>query len=185
MILSVAFSGVTMTIYLICMTYAIADDMDKILNTPTKSPMIEFYFEITKSKAGTNILVSAIIFLTALASFNDFASTSRLVWAFAADRGLPCGRFLSRVSKHHVSADTASSVSQTDCKMRGVGPSKVACSSKFTSPGYYHLRSFGPPSHWQPDRIFYTDVTATDRFDYLIFQPNPVHYDTQAARKAS
>jgi amino acid transporter len=106
MIFAVALAAITMPIFVICLTYTIADNMDKVINTRTKSPIIEVYFEITKSRSATNFLVSVIIFLATLALFNDFASTSRLVWAFASDKGLPFGRFLSRVSIHHVSADT-------------------------------------------------------------------------------
>jgi hypothetical protein len=71
---------------------------DAVTNTPTGIPLIEVYYQATKSKPATTFLVlmPAIVFIFTL--FNTFASVSRLIWKFSVDKGLPFSKFFSRVS---------------------------------------------------------------------------------------
>lgn len=75
-------------------------DADKALKTPTGFPIIEVLFMATKSRAATTALMSFIIFMGIVALFSTLASVSRLVWAFARDRGLPFSDFFAYVRNH-------------------------------------------------------------------------------------
>lgn len=64
-------------------------DIDKVTKSPTALPIIEVYWEATKSRHGTNVLVTMMAFILFISLFNIFASVSRLTWSFAKDHGLP------------------------------------------------------------------------------------------------
>lgn len=61
-------------------------------------PILEIYYQATNSKAGATILMIMTVFCIVVAMFNLTASTTRLTWAFARDRGLPFQAFFSQVS---------------------------------------------------------------------------------------
>lgn len=64
----------------------------------SRLPIVEIYYGATKSKAAATALVVVMhgsIFTVSL--LNIFASVSRLVWAFARDKGLPFHRFFTYV----------------------------------------------------------------------------------------
>ena len=72
-------------------------DVDTVVNTPTLLPIIEIYYQATKSKAATNLLVAMIALILFISLFNIFASVSRLAWAFSRDNGLPFSKTFSYV----------------------------------------------------------------------------------------
>jgi len=61
-------------------------------------PLIYVIYNATGSKAATNLLVSLVAVVIFAAMFNILASVSRLVWAFACDKGLPFSGFFAYVS---------------------------------------------------------------------------------------
>ena len=73
-------------------------DITTALETPTKYPIIQIFFQATGSKAATTVMMCAITSALVFAAFGSLASASRLTWAFARDRGLPFSKFLSHVS---------------------------------------------------------------------------------------
>jgi choline transport protein len=81
----------------ICLTYTIGD-VNAVTSTNTGLPMIEVYHQATKSAGATVVFIVAIALVLLVTLFNTFASTSRLTWAFARDKGLPFSHFFSRVS---------------------------------------------------------------------------------------
>jgi choline transport protein len=82
--------------FVICLLFTIGD-IDKVSNTPTGLPLIEVFYEATKSKNATNFLVSMPAIVLFFTQFNVFASVSRLIWTFAKDNGLPFSRFFTYV----------------------------------------------------------------------------------------
>jgi choline transport protein len=72
-------------------------DMGDALATPTGFPIIEIFFNATKSYAATNAMVSALIISMFFSGLGLLASASRLIWAFARDDGLPFPRYFSHV----------------------------------------------------------------------------------------
>lgn len=60
-------------------------------------PIVEIYFAATKSKTATTLMVLMHCFIMLVSGMNIIASASRLTWAFARDKGLPCHEYFSRV----------------------------------------------------------------------------------------
>lgn len=73
-----------------------ADDGSSSLTAATL-PLLDVLLAATRSRAAVTALVAPLALTTAVASFNMFASVSRLVWAFAGDGGLPCSAWLAVV----------------------------------------------------------------------------------------
>ncbi|KAL8991734.1 MAG: hypothetical protein Q9169_007699, partial [Polycauliona sp. 2 TL-2023] len=73
-------------------------DIDKALKTPTKYPFIEIFYQgVRNSKAGAIALVSLIEVLLVFCCISLMAASSRMMWAFARDKGLPGWQYLSRI----------------------------------------------------------------------------------------
>jgi choline transport protein len=98
MILTVVINGVFAFGFIVALLYCIGD-LDTILASPTGLPIIEVFYLATNSKAATNVLMVMILIVSAIGNFGIFASVSRLIWAFARDRGLPYSDFFSYVSE--------------------------------------------------------------------------------------
>lgn len=95
MITSVTLNAIMQLGFVICVLYCIGD-YDTV--AASGLPLIEIYYSATKSKAASTVLVlmHGSIFVVSL--LNIFASVSRLVWAFARDKGLPFSHFFTYVS---------------------------------------------------------------------------------------
>ncbi|KAF7521559.1 hypothetical protein G7054_g12410 [Neopestalotiopsis clavispora] len=65
--------------------------------TTAPLPLIYVLYNATGSKPATNLLVALVAVVCYCATFNCFASVSRLVWAFARDKGLPFSGFFGYV----------------------------------------------------------------------------------------
>jgi choline transport protein len=72
-------------------------NVDDALSSPTGYDFIEVFFNATKSHAGTTVMTAIPTALVICASFGFLASSSRLTWAFARDKGLPFSDFLAHV----------------------------------------------------------------------------------------
>lgn len=82
-----------------------AGDVDAAINSPTGQPYIAILLNATGSVAGTSVLVAYIILALIFCSTNVVTTSSRQLFSFARDRGLPFSGWLSQVSsKKHVPA---------------------------------------------------------------------------------
>jgi len=68
-----------------------------VTNTPTGLPLLEVYYQATKSKPASIILTLLPVIIIFFSLFNAFASVSRLVWQFSRDNGLPFSSFFAYV----------------------------------------------------------------------------------------
>lgn len=78
----------------------VTPDITSALSSPTGAlgfPIMQIFYDALGSKAGASVLVAILIVMTAAGSIAALATASRLVWAFARDRGLPGWRFWSKV----------------------------------------------------------------------------------------
>ncbi|KAK5998949.1 Choline transport-like protein [Cladobotryum mycophilum] len=73
-------------------------DLQHALESPTGYPFIEVFHQATDSVAASAIMTAILIVLCCSASVGILASTSRVFWAFARDRGFPFWRTLSSVN---------------------------------------------------------------------------------------
>lgn len=72
-------------------------NIDNAVASPTGYPFVEIFYNATKSKAGTTIMTCILIVLIICATFGYVASSSRQLWAFARDRGVPFSSTLAKV----------------------------------------------------------------------------------------
>ncbi|ERF75937.1 hypothetical protein EPUS_01303 [Endocarpon pusillum Z07020] len=96
MILTVVINAVFAFAFIICLLFTLGD-LETVLASPTGYPIIEVYYQATKSKAGTNVMMLMIIIVVLVSCFSILASVSRLTWAFAKDHGLPFADFFAYV----------------------------------------------------------------------------------------
>jgi amino acid transporter len=73
-------------------------DLEELSHTPYGLPIISMYYEATGSKVATMVIVSLLIIPLFASVVAVVATASRQARAFARDGGLPCSRFLDRVS---------------------------------------------------------------------------------------
>ncbi|KAK3172805.1 hypothetical protein OEA41_006130 [Lepraria neglecta] len=78
----------------------VTTDITAALSSPTGLlgyPFMQIFYDATGSKAGASVMIAIIIMMDAAATIAFLATASRLVWAFARDRGLPGWRIVSKL----------------------------------------------------------------------------------------
>lgn len=96
MILAVVINGVLAFGWIIALLFSVGD-VDAALESPTGYPIIEIFYQATGSVTAATAMMCAIIVVAFFAVFGILASTSRLTWAFARDKGLPFSNFFAYV----------------------------------------------------------------------------------------
>src|SRR3981189_2304157 len=96
MISSILINGLLGFIWLIALLY-VSPPLPTLLNFPV--PFIGIVSTAYANLGGTIFVELIIIYTAAAATIGLTSSTSRTVWAFSRDRGLPFNTFLSRVSR--------------------------------------------------------------------------------------
>lgn len=96
MVLSVLVNSLLAFAFVLVLLFFMGDPVAALM-TPTGYPVIEIYLQATGSIAGATVLTCFIIVPAAVCQFSIFASVTRLVWAFARDKGLPFSSFFSVV----------------------------------------------------------------------------------------
>ena len=79
----------------ICFTI---NDVQTVLATPTGYPFIQVFFDTTKSYTATNVMTAIIIVVLTSSVISLIATSSRQLWSFARDGGLPFSSFVATVS---------------------------------------------------------------------------------------
>lgn len=77
-----------------------AGDINAAIDSPTGQPYIAILLDCTDSVAGTAILVVYIILALVSCATNLVTTSSRQLFSFARDGGVPFATLLSRVSEH-------------------------------------------------------------------------------------
>lgn len=72
-------------------------DVETALSSPTGYPFIQIFYGATKSKAAATVMTSVIVVLAICATIGYVASSSRQLWAFARDRGVPFSSTFAKV----------------------------------------------------------------------------------------
>ncbi|KAI4240053.1 MAG: hypothetical protein LQ352_007731 [Teloschistes flavicans] len=72
-------------------------DIETVLKSPTGQPYIAVVLNATHSVPATKLLAVIILILVVSCSVNGVTTTSRQLWSFARDGGLPCSAWLSQV----------------------------------------------------------------------------------------
>ncbi|KAI9374179.1 amino acid/polyamine transporter I [Aspergillus egyptiacus] len=82
-------------IFLIVLLF-VAGDMDQV-TTSAAGPLLQILIDATKNKAGAICLLMLPLVCLVLAILSVMTTSSRLIFAFARDGGLPASRFFARV----------------------------------------------------------------------------------------
>ncbi|KAK5705172.1 hypothetical protein LTR97_002289 [Elasticomyces elasticus] len=76
-----------------------AGDIDAAVNSPTGQPYIEILLNATQSRKGTAVLVAYIVLALIFCATNVVTTSSRQLFSFARDHGVPFSHQLSQVSE--------------------------------------------------------------------------------------
>ena len=71
--------------------------LDSVLESPTGQPVLQAVYNATGSITGTEIMGAVLVVLVFFAAVSVTAASSRQIWAFARDRGLPFSAWIERV----------------------------------------------------------------------------------------
>ncbi|RMZ86993.1 hypothetical protein DV736_g5784, partial [Chaetothyriales sp. CBS 134916] len=93
----VAVNGVLGFLMVITLCFTLGD-IENILATPTGYPFIQIFFNATQSYVATNIMTSIVIIVFTSAVISELATSSRQLWSFARDGGLPFSSYIAKVN---------------------------------------------------------------------------------------
>ncbi|KAI4191057.1 MAG: hypothetical protein L6R41_000372 [Letrouitia leprolyta] len=94
---SVYLNGAMGLIMAITMCYCLGD-LQEVVKTDTGYPFIQVFFNVTKSYAATNIMTTIIIITLTACCISEVATSSRQLWSFARDKGIPFSDWFAYVS---------------------------------------------------------------------------------------
>ena len=78
----------------------VTPDIESALESQTGSlgyPFMDIFLTATRSLGGATTMIALVLFIAAFATVAFVATTSRLIWSFARDRGFPGWRHVSKV----------------------------------------------------------------------------------------
>ncbi|KAK3389586.1 putative GABA permease [Podospora didyma] len=78
----------------VCM---VLGDIQAVLATPTGQPFVHVFYNVVQSKSGASAMASILIIMSLVGNTNNIATSSRQLWAFARDKGVPYSDWLSAV----------------------------------------------------------------------------------------
>lgn len=79
----------------LCFTLGNVED---ILASPTGTPYIQVFYNVTQSTTATSAMVSMVIVVSIACNLTNNAAASRQLYAFARDKGMPFGPWLSKIT---------------------------------------------------------------------------------------
>ena len=83
---------------MLCAFIAVVGDVEAVIDTPTTQPYVQVILNATQSRDATLAMVAFIIFFYIFCAVNQNTTSSRQLYAFARDGGLPFARWISYVS---------------------------------------------------------------------------------------
>jgi amino acid transporter len=96
-VISVIMGAVTGFGFLLTLCFCIVD-INETANSSTGVPVIQIFYDSTRSKVGACFLASMISVIVIVCSNSLLAEGSRAVYAFARDHGLPFSGFFAKVN---------------------------------------------------------------------------------------
>ena len=89
-------NGIMAFVFMVVSLYCITD-LDAVLDTPTGFPIIEIFYQATKSTAAATIMDVMMMSIQVTCSFCLLAAASRLAWSFSREEGFPGAKTLAKV----------------------------------------------------------------------------------------
>lgn len=96
-LISLLINGTTGFAMTVAVLFCMGEDLDSLLGSVTGFPHMQIFLNSTGSVSGATTMAAIITALGICATVGMLASTSRVFWSFARDRGLPFWRTLSKV----------------------------------------------------------------------------------------
>ncbi|TWU71504.1 hypothetical protein ED733_002142 [Metarhizium rileyi] len=96
-LISLLINGITGFAMTLAALFCMGDDIDSLLSSATGFAHIQIFLNSAGSISGAATMAAIITALGICATVGMLASTSRVFWSFARDRGLPFWRTLSKV----------------------------------------------------------------------------------------
>ncbi|KAL8629747.1 hypothetical protein Q9189_004541 [Teloschistes chrysophthalmus] len=96
MVWATFFNGLLGLTMIITLCFCIGD-IDGVLNSSTGIPIIQVLYNATGSFSGTVVMTTVLIVLSMVGTITVIAATSRQMWAFARDKGLPFSSYIEYV----------------------------------------------------------------------------------------
>ena len=91
-------NGVLAFAMLIATLFAI-EDIETALDSPTNYPYMEIFRQATGSIPGSAIMIAVITVMEICQLTSSLATSSRMLWSFARDRGMPGWQVFSKVGR--------------------------------------------------------------------------------------
>jgi choline transport protein len=95
-VLTYLFNG-TLAFSMLIATLFASFDVNQALSSPTQYPYMSIFLQGTGSVAGATAMATIITIMDICALISSMASTSRQIWSFARDHGVPGWQHISRV----------------------------------------------------------------------------------------
>lgn len=83
---------------------AVVGDVEEVLATPTGQPWIQVIWNATQSRTATMVMSAFIVFFYIFCAVNQNTTSSRQLYAFGRDGGLPFSRWVSYVNSFFLTA---------------------------------------------------------------------------------
>ncbi|KAH8660815.1 amino acid transporter-like protein [Tricladium varicosporioides] len=96
-ILSIVINGVVGFGSMIGLLFCLGD-LEALSQTPFLYPFFQVFLSATNSVAGTAVMVTIVLITDLGLAIGAMAAASRMLWAFARDRGVPAWRTISKVN---------------------------------------------------------------------------------------
>ncbi|KAL9594593.1 MAG: hypothetical protein Q9219_006953 [cf. Caloplaca sp. 3 TL-2023] len=94
---SVYLNGAMGFIMAVTMCYCLGD-LSVIVDTPTGYPFIQVFYNATNSYAAANVMTAIMIVTLTACCISEVATSSRQLWSFARDKGIPFSNWFAYVS---------------------------------------------------------------------------------------
>ena len=73
-------------------------DVSEIIDTPTKYPFIQLFYNVTQSHVATSCMATIMIVPLCSCAITEVSTSSRQLWSFARDKGIPGSAWVAKVS---------------------------------------------------------------------------------------
>ena len=97
MVWTLILNGSTGLVMIITFAFCVGD-IDAVLESETGFPFIQVFLNATGSVGATTGMTVVIMIMQFCAAISNVATTSRQIYSFARDKGLPFSNFLAQVS---------------------------------------------------------------------------------------
>jgi hypothetical protein len=147
----------------------LGNDIDGVLTTPLGQPWIQVLLNATESRVAASIMTALLCLLLLFCAVNQITTSSRQLFAFARDKGLPFSDFLAEV--YYITRPLELSLANTL-----LGPSWLGCPSKCSRDNTTFHDTPMSDYHWLYYRLQRHHLTWTGRPHLILPHCNRLYF---------